>query len=100
MTLACGVPLPPSTRMERDFFDPSPEEQQVVLVSTETVREAAELSESCEYCHPDDAEIPFDWILDRMTGNRGMREFSRLSIYTIEVRMLTVHAVYTGSQLL
>jgi hypothetical protein len=25
----------------------------------------------CESCHPDEAEIPFDWILDRVTGRRG-----------------------------
>jgi hypothetical protein len=56
--------------MGSDFFDPSPEEQQVVLVSTETVREAAELIEFWERCISD-AEIPFDWILDRVTGNRG-----------------------------
>jgi len=27
------------------------------------------LIESCEHCHPDDADIPFDWILDRVTGS-------------------------------
>ena len=56
--------------MGSDFFDPSPEEQQVVLVSTETVREAAELIEFWERCISD-AEIPFDWILDRETCNLG-----------------------------
>ena len=25
--------------------------------------------ESCEHCHPDDADIPFDWILDGVTGS-------------------------------
>ena len=31
--------------------------------------EAERLIESCEHCHPDDADIPFDWILDRVTGS-------------------------------
>jgi hypothetical protein len=31
--------------------------------------------ESCEHCHPDDAEIPFDWILAKVTGRRGTVEF-------------------------
>jgi hypothetical protein len=34
------------------------------------VREAAELIEFCEHCNSD-AEIPFDWILDRETCNLG-----------------------------
>jgi hypothetical protein len=25
--------------------------------------------ESCEECNPDGAEIPFDWILDRLTSS-------------------------------
>jgi len=32
-------------------------------------------SEACEGCHPDDAEIPFDWILAQVTGKRGSYEF-------------------------
>jgi hypothetical protein len=55
--------------MNRDFFDPSPEEQQVVLIDGETLRKAEELVESCEHCNPDGAEIPFDNILDRVTGS-------------------------------
>jgi hypothetical protein len=31
--------------------------------------------ESCEHCHPDDAEIPFDWILADVMGQRGPVEF-------------------------
>ena len=53
--------------MKREFFDPSPEEQQVVLVSTDTVRKAERLIESCEGCNPTGAEIPFDNILDRVS---------------------------------
>ena len=55
--------------MTRDFFDPTPEEQQVVLIDAEISREAARLIESCESCNPDGAEIPFDNILDRVTGS-------------------------------
>jgi hypothetical protein len=53
----------------RDFFDPSPEDQQVVLIDAETLREAEKQIESCEHCNPGDAEIPFDNILDRVTSS-------------------------------
>ena len=52
-----------------DFFDPTPEEQIVVLVDVATLRKAERLIESCEGCNPDGAEIPFDDILDRVTGS-------------------------------
>jgi hypothetical protein len=55
--------------MPRDFFDPTPEQQNIVLVGAVTLHMAVKLIESCEYCHPDDAEIPFDNILDRVTGS-------------------------------
>ena len=54
--------------MTRDFFDPPPEEQDVVLVEAGTLRKAERLIEACEQCH-DQAEIPFDTILDRVTGS-------------------------------
>jgi hypothetical protein len=25
----------------------------------------------CEHCHEDDADVPFDWILDKVTGRSG-----------------------------
>jgi len=53
----------------RDFFDPSAEEQVVVLVERSTIRKAERLIESCERCNPTGAEIQFDWILDRVTGS-------------------------------
>jgi len=34
-----------------------------------TLREAERLIESCEACNPEDAQIPFDNILDRVTGS-------------------------------
>ena len=52
-----------------DFFDPTPEEQNVVLVNGATSRETEKLIDSCEHCNPGDAEIPFDNILDRVTGS-------------------------------
>ena len=53
----------------RDLFDPSPEEQIVVLVERSTIRKAEWLIESCEACNKEDAKIPFDWILDRIIGS-------------------------------
>ena len=55
--------------MSRDFFDPTPEQQEGVLVEAGTLHEAERLIESCEHCNPDGAEIPFDNILDRVTGS-------------------------------
>ena len=57
-----GHPVP-------EFFDPTPEQQNVVLVNAATLREAERLIESCEHCNPEGAEIPFDNILDRVTGS-------------------------------
>src|SRR5262245_10020802 len=58
-----------SASMPRDFFDPTPEQQNVVLINASTLREAERLIESCEGCNPEGAEIPFDNILDRVTGS-------------------------------
>src|SRR5262249_38850946 len=55
--------------MPRDFFDPTPEQQNVVLINAAILREAERLIESCEHCNPEGAEIPFDNILDRVTGS-------------------------------
>jgi hypothetical protein len=55
--------------MPRDFFDPTPEQQVVVLVDIATLRQAERLIESCEDCNALGAEISFDWILDRITGS-------------------------------
>jgi len=54
--------------MSRDFFDPAPEQQNVVLVDTATVREIERLIDSCAHCNPTGAEIPFDYVLDRVIG--------------------------------
>jgi len=55
--------------MSGDFFDPTPEQQVVVLVQSATLRQAERLLESCEHCNEEDAQIPFDNILDRITGS-------------------------------
>ena len=52
-----------------DFFDPTPETQNVVLVDARTLRQAEKLIIGCEGCAPEDAELPFDNVLDRVTGN-------------------------------
>lgn len=48
---------------------------ELVAVDPLSLRRAERHIESCEHCHPDDAEIPFDWILAELTGNRGAVEF-------------------------
>jgi len=55
--------------MSGDFFDPIPEQQVVVLVRSATLRQAERLIESCEHCNEEGAQIPFDNILDRVTGS-------------------------------
>jgi hypothetical protein len=55
--------------MPREFFDPTPEQQNVVLVDAATLRKAEKLIESSEQCNPEGAEIPFDNVLDRVTGS-------------------------------
>jgi len=52
--------------MPRDFFDPTSEQQNVVLVDAASLRKAERLIESCEGCNRNGAEIPF---LDRVTGS-------------------------------
>jgi len=52
-----------------DFLDPAPEEQQVILVDAETLHEAEKLIESCEFCNKEVAEVPFDAVLDYITGS-------------------------------
>jgi hypothetical protein len=44
---------------------------ELITVDATTIRHAEQLIEGCESCHADDVEIPFDWILDRVTGRLG-----------------------------
>ena len=55
--------------MSGDFFDPTPEQQIVVLVQSATLRQAERLIESCEHCNEEGAKIPFDNVLDGVTGS-------------------------------
>jgi len=55
--------------MARYFFDPAPEKQQIVLINAATVRKAAALVETCEFCNEEGSEFPFVVILDRLTGS-------------------------------
>jgi hypothetical protein len=55
--------------MPRDFFDSTPEQQNVVLIDAAILRKAERLIKSCEACNEDDTQIPFDNILDRVTGS-------------------------------
>jgi len=42
----------------------------IVALSASTIRRAQEAISSCEACN-NDAELPFDWILDEVTGRDG-----------------------------
>ena len=55
--------------MPSGFFDPTPEQQNVVLVDAAVLRKAEKLIEWCEQCNPERAEIPFDAVLNRVTGS-------------------------------
>jgi hypothetical protein len=47
----------------------------LITVDADVIRRAEKLIESCEHSHPNDAEIPFDWLLAEVTGQRGPYEF-------------------------
>jgi hypothetical protein len=44
---------------------------QLGAVDSAVIRVAEKQIESCEHCNPENAEVPFDWILDRVTGHSG-----------------------------
>ena len=52
-----------------DFFDPPPEDQNVILIDAATLRRAEKLVICCEGCNPVEAELPFKYVLDRVTGH-------------------------------
>ena len=39
-----------------------------MLIANKMLRKAEQLIESCDHCNPESAEIPFDNILDLVTG--------------------------------
>ena len=48
---------------------------ELVTLDAEVIRRAEKEIESCEHCHPDDVQIPFDAILAVVTGRSGACEF-------------------------
>jgi hypothetical protein len=48
---------------------------ELVTVDSAIAKKAEQQIESCEHCHPADAEIPFDWLLAEVTGRRSAVEF-------------------------
>jgi len=48
---------------------------ELVTVDFAIVNDVERQIESCEHCHSDDAEIPFDWLSAEVTGKRGPYEF-------------------------
>jgi hypothetical protein len=51
-----------------DFFDLPIDEAEFVLVDRSTDEKAPRQVAGGEVCRGDEADIPFDWILDRVTG--------------------------------
>ena len=51
--------------------------EDVVIITVEeaALKSAEALIGACEHCRPDDAEIPFDWLLAEVTGKPGPYEF-------------------------
>ena len=66
--------------MTRDFFDPTPEQQKVVLIDAATLQMAQRMTAGCEACS-EHAELPFENILDRLTGSNPT-----VTDYVLEVR--------------
>ena len=50
----------------------------MVTVDAANVREAKSKIEGCEHCHPDYSEMPFDWVLQEVTGRNCMVDFVKL----------------------
>ena len=46
----------------------TPNAKNIVLIDIVTLRQAEKLINACAECNPECAEIPFDWVLDRITG--------------------------------
>ena len=54
--------------MPAEFFDPPIEQREFVFINHETAANAVLQVGASEGCNPQESEIPFDWILDRVTG--------------------------------
>jgi hypothetical protein len=44
---------------------------ELVTVDADVIRQAEKLIDGCEHCHEQDADVPFDWVLDKVTGGSG-----------------------------
>jgi len=58
-----------------DLFDVSLQQIQLIAIGPNTLRRAQREIAFCENCHPNDSELPFDWLLTEVTGKRGPYEF-------------------------
>jgi len=52
------------------FFDPPIDQVSIVLIGKTTIAQLERKITACEACDRE-AEIPFDWILDKITGHQG-----------------------------
>ena len=68
--LAVHVTLPMD-----ELFDVSLQQIQLIAIGPNTLRRAEREIVFCEHCHPHDSELPFDWLLTEVTGERGPYEF-------------------------
>ena len=50
-------------------FNPAPEDHNIVLIDSKTLRQAERFIFGCQSCSPRYARIPFDTVLDSVTGN-------------------------------
>ena len=59
-----------------EWFDPPLEKTNIILVDAGILRRAQRQIASCEVCVPDTAEIPFDCLIDGVTGcDPGVTEY-------------------------
>ena len=76
--------------MPRDFFDPTTEQQNVILIGAATLQKAQRMIAGCEACS-ETAEMPFDYILDDLNGSD-----SSVTDYVLEVPIDQMLAVWRG----
>lgn len=48
---------------------------EIIAVDPAIIRRAEQQIESCDHCHPGDADVPFDWVLAEVMDKPGMVEF-------------------------
>jgi len=50
-------------------FNPAPEDHNIVLIDARTLLQTERFIAGCQSCNPEDAQVPFDALLDSVTGN-------------------------------